>query len=269
MSKGERISGWRKIAGASWGHPDDPQIFGDLDVDATNLLAFIAASRAAGIRLTLTTLAGRAIAVALGAHPDLNVRLYRGRFIPRGSVDVFFIVSAEEGKELTGVKIDEADKKSAVAVARELEERAQRARTGTDEEIGKTKRMIARTPRRLLRGSIRATAWLTTDRNVDLKRYGMPRQPFGSAMVSSVGMFGIQRAYIPLANYYRVPFIILVGEVTDRAVVVDGEVVARPVLTLSATIDHRYLDGFHASRLAGSARAYLEDPSAFEPQIEP
>ena len=29
-----KAQGWRKIAAATWGHPDDPQIYGDLEVDA-------------------------------------------------------------------------------------------------------------------------------------------------------------------------------------------------------------------------------------------
>ena len=46
---------------------------------------------------------------------------------------------------------------------------------------------------------------------------------------------------------------------------VDGEVVARPLLTLTATLAQRYVDGAHTGRLVRSARAYLEDPAAFEP----
>jgi hypothetical protein len=87
---------------------------------------------------------------------------------------------------------------------------------------------------------------------------------FGSAIVSSVSTFGAERAYGPLNPWYRVPVLVLVSEVKQGAVVVDGEIVARPMLTLAATLDHRYLDGAHAGRLVRSARAYLEDPSAFE-----
>ena len=54
----------------------------------------------------------------------------------------------------------------------------------------------------------------------------------------------------------------LVSEVKEKAVVIDGEIVS---LTLSATLDHRYLDGSHAGRLVRSALAYLGDPTAFEP----
>ncbi len=261
-----KIKGWRKLAAATWGVPNDPQIYGDLEIDATRLLAFMKdAQEASGTKLTITHMVGKAIAHALGEHPELNVRLYRGHFVARETVDIFFIVSADAGAELSGVKVVNADKKGAVEIAQELAGRATKIRTGTDEEFGKTKSMLSKTPTRLLNLSMRAAAWITTDRDKDLKKRGLPRQPFGSAMITSVGMFGIQHAYAPLSPYYRIPFLVLVGEVTDKPVVVDGEVVVRPMLTLAATMDHRYVDGFHAAKLAKHVRAYCADPTSFEP----
>jgi len=268
MPKRSKIRGWRKITSATWGHPNDPQIYGDLEVDATPLLAFIEKARAqTGTKVSVTHLAGKAIAHALGEHPDLNVRMYRSHFVHRDTVDIFFIVSTDAGSELSGVKVERADQKPVVEIAKELAARADRIRNEDDVEFGKTKRMLDRTPRKLLGISLRAAAWLTADRDLDLKKQGLPRQAFGSAMVSSVGMFGIQHAYAPLSPYYRIPFLILVGEVAPKPTVVDGEVVARPMLTISATMDHRYLDGFHAARLAKSARAYLADPESYEPSF--
>lgn len=268
MSERSKIKGWRKITSATWGHPNDPQIYGDLEVDAGKMLGFIDDARAAtGVRLSVTHMVGKAIAHALGAHPDLNVRLYGGYFVKNPTVDIFFIVSTDAGAELDGVKVERADEKPVVEIARELAQRAGSIRAGDDAEMGKTKKVIGRTPRRLLGLSMKVAAWLTTDKAMDLKKYGLPRQPFGSAMVSSVGMFGIQHAYAPLSPYYRIPFLVLVGEVAEKPAVVDGKVVPRPLLTISATMDHRYVDGFHAARLARSTRAYLEDPKSFEPTI--
>jgi len=268
MARRTKIKGWRKIAAAAWGDPNDPQIFGDFEFDASNLLAFVEEAReATGVRLTLTTMVGRALAKAFADNPDLNVHMHKSHFIHRDSVSIFFIVSASEGNELSGVKVDRADEKSALDIAGELSERAQRIRTGDDVELGKTKKMIGSTPRRLLKWSIRFSAWLTTDRGVNLPQFGLPKEAFGSAMVTSVGMFGIGHAYAPLASYYRVPLLVLVGEVADKPWVIDGEVVARPILNLTATIDHRYIDGYHASRLARSVREYVEDPKRFEPPI--
>jgi pyruvate dehydrogenase E2 component (dihydrolipoamide acetyltransferase) len=266
--KRSKIKGWRKITSATWGHPNDPQIYGDLELDATNVLAFIDHAREAdGVRLSVTHMVGKAIAYGLGENPDLNVHMHGNYFIQNPTVDIFFIVSTDNGAELDGVKVSRADEKPVVDIARELSDRAGRIRSGDDAELGKTKKVIGSTPRRLLGLSMRTAAWLTTDKEMDLKKYGLPRQPFGSAMVSSVGMFGIQHAYAPLSPYYRIPFLVLVGEVAEKPAVVEGQVVARPLLTVSATMDHRYVDGFHAAKLARSVRSYLEDPKRFEPAL--
>lgn len=268
LSNRSKIRGWRKIAAATWGQPNDPQIYGDLDIDATNLLAFIDEAReSSGERVTVTHLAGKAVGYALGQHPDLNVRMYRGHFIQRETVDIFFIVSADAGSELSGVKVVSADRKSVVEIAAELGGRARTIRTGDDPEFGKTKSMLARPPIRALGYMLRLAAWLTTDRDMHLPKQGLPQQPFGSAMITSVGMFGIQRGYAPLSPYYRIPFLVLVGEVAQKPVVVDDKIEARPMLTITATLDHRYVDGFHASRLASSIREYLEDPKRHEPAL--
>lgn len=277
MTDRKKIRGWRKIAAATWGPPNDPQIYGDLDIDATNLLAFVDDAReASGERVTVTHVVGKAVAYALGQHPDLNVRMYRGHFVQRPSVDIFFIVSADAGSELSGVKVEGADRMSVVEIAGELGGRAKTIRTGDDPEFGKTKSMLARTPLRALGIMLRLAAWLTADRDMHLPKQGLPRQAFGSAMITSVGMFGIQRGYAPLSPYYRIPFLVLVGEVTQKPVVVadaptgapsEWQIVARPILTITATMDHRYVDGFHASRLARSVREYLEDPKRHEPAL--
>jgi pyruvate/2-oxoglutarate dehydrogenase complex dihydrolipoamide acyltransferase (E2) component len=270
MSRSESASGWRRIASAVWSSPADPQIYGDIEVDATALLSFIdTVRRVTGTRVTVTHLVGKAVAHALAEHPELNTFLSRGRFVSHDSVDIFFVVSIPGGRDLSGVKVRHAETKSLTEIAAELERRAAAVRTGEDGEYGKTKALTDAVPLRLLRVVLRLADWLTGDLKVDLKRFGMPRELFGSAMVTSVGMFGVGRAYGPLSPYYRIPFLALVSEVAPKAVVVDGDVVARPVLTICATMDHRYLDGAHAARLAHSVRTYLENPAAHEPAPDP
>lgn len=256
-----KLTGWRRLASAIWDAPRDPQVYGELDVDATALLAFVEdVRRRTGAHVTVTHVVGRAIALALAEHPDVNAFLSRGRIVRRDSADIFFVVALEGGRDLSGVKVEHADRKTVAEIAKELTSRAGRMRSG-DDELARTKRLIDATPRPLLRPALGLADRLTVDRNLDLPRLGLRRQSFGSAMVSSVASFGVQRAFTPLSPYYRVPLVAVVGEVTPKPVVVDGIVVARPVLTVTATLDHRYLDGAHAGRLASSVRAYLAAPT--------
>ncbi len=261
---GVALTGWRRVAGAMWRAPDDPQIFGALELDAGPMLAFIARAREAGHHVTPTHVVGRAIAHALVEVPDLNVQIRRGRARPRPSVDIFFITAVAGGHDLSGVRIDDVPHKTATAVAVELARRSGAMKRGDDRELAQTKRMMDRIPAVALRLALRATALLTEDLRLDLPALGLHRTPFGSAMITSVGMFGLPQGFAPLAWMYDVPLLVLVGELAPRPVVVDGQVVARTMLPITATIDHRYVDGWHVSRLMTAFRAYLADPARFE-----
>lgn len=261
-----RLTGWRRIAGAIWGAPSDPQIYGALDVDATALLAAMETLRAAGHKVTPTHFVGRALAHALVEVPDLNAQIFGGRIVPRASVDIFFITAVKGGQDLSGVKVVDTPSKSVVAVAAELATRSGALRRGEDKEFSLTKRTMDALPHPILKVMVRAAAWLT-HRGVDLKAMALRAHPFGSAMVTSVGMFGLPQGYAPLAWMYGVPILVLVGELGERAVVVDHEVVVRPILPITATLDHRYVDGWHISRAMKAFRGYLENPAAFEPDL--
>ena len=264
----QRIHGWRKLAGSTWGRPMDPQFFGDLDLDAGALLGYVEEARQrTGVHVTLTHMVGRAVAHGLAEVPALRLRLARGREHERESVDVFFIVAAEGGQELTGVKVRDADRKSAAELGEEVSRRCAAIGSGDDPELGRSKALLTLLPPTALRWGLRVAAWLTSDLNLDLGSLGMPRQAFGGAMITSVGIWGITRAYSPLAHYYRVPVLILIGAVRDQPAVVAGAVAVRPMLTLTATFDHRYVDGYHAAQFARAVQDYCANPAAFEPPL--
>ena len=265
--KSSKVSGWRKIAGGMWGPPDDPQVYGVLEFDATPLLSYAEKARAAGYRLTPTHFVGRAVAVALHDVPDFNVRVVGGKVIPRESVDVFFIAAVEGGRELSGVKVERADEKSVLDISVELTERAKSMKQGADPEFARARKSMAGLPHRLLRPAMRFAAWAAGDRNWSIPPLGIKASPFGSAMVTSIGMFGIPQGFAPIARFYRVPLLVLVGEITDKPVAVRGSVEVRPVLTVTATIDHRYADGWHIGRALAPFKAYLHDPAAYEPTL--
>jgi pyruvate/2-oxoglutarate dehydrogenase complex dihydrolipoamide acyltransferase (E2) component len=261
-----KLQGWRKLAGSSWGPPRDPQFMGDVEIDATELLAFVALLRErTGAHVTVTHLVGRAVAHGITRVPAMGVRLARGREHPRESIDVFFIVSTGGGTDLSGIKVTHADRKSAAEVADEVARSAKAIDDGTDADFHRAKQLLTLLPPRALRVALSLSAWLTSDLNLDLPALGMRRQAFGGAMVTSVGMWGITHAYSPLASYYKVPVLVLIGAVKARPIAVDERVEIRPMLALTATFDHRYVDGFQAAAFAGAVEEYLRNPQQFEP----
>jgi len=77
-----------------------------------------------------------------------------------------------------------------------------------------------------------------------------------SLTVSNLGMFGI-RAGTPVINLGE-PVLVFVGAMEDRPVVVDGQIVIRPMLTLSIAYDHRVADGVAASQFTRGLKERLE-----------
>lgn len=175
------------------------------------------------------------------------------------------IVSTGAGIDLSGVKVRHADRKDVITVAREVNREAREVRAGERTDIERGKHLLETLPLPLLRVFLRLAAFLTVDLGWDLKKIGLPREAFGSAMVSSVGMFGITDGYSPLSPLYRVPFIIVVGQVRRAPWVEGDKVVVRPVLPIGVSIDHRWLDGHQIARLSKSFREYLADPLRYEP----
>jgi hypothetical protein len=261
----ERNSVRRKLAIASWRPPREGNIYGKLEVDATEAQAYLRDVRArTGERVTLTHLVAKATAAALAAEPTLNGRIRLGRYLQNDRVSIAFLVTMPDGSDLGRARVDHVDRKDVATIAAELRQRSERLRTGTDADWEKSKQLVRILPTWLLRPLVWLTGWLTSSLGVDAKPLGLERQPFGSAIVTSVGMLGLDEAWVPPTPFARVPLYVLIGAVRERPVVVEGEVVRRPMLTVTATIDHRFIDGFQAATLAQVFRRVFDDPWSLE-----
>jgi pyruvate dehydrogenase E2 component (dihydrolipoamide acetyltransferase) len=83
----------------------------------------------------------------------------------------------------------------------------------------------------------------------------------GTFTVSNLGMFGVRR-FQAVINPPQAA-ILAVGEVARRPVVAaDGEVVARYVMDVSLSCDHRVVYGAEAARFLQTLRSFLERPVA-------
>lgn len=251
----------RKLAIATWSAPREGNIYGKLTLDATAAMAWLDDVRArTGEKVTLTHFVGCAVGEALKQVPSLNGRIVLGRYEPYPTVDVAFLIAMEDGSDLAKVKVENIDQKSVTALAQELRERTTRIRKGQDSEFEKSKGPIKLLPTWLIRPMLWFIGLLTGSFGVELKAFGLERFPFGSCIITSVGMFGLDEGFVPPTPFARVPVYVLIGAVKDAPAVVDGQLTIRKQVTLTATIDHRYIDGFQGGILAKVIRQIFENP---------
>ena len=80
----------------------------------------------------------------------------------------------------------------------------------------------------------------------------------GTFTISNLGMFGVER-FTAVLNPPQAA-IVAVGATEERPIALDGQLVVRPLVTLTATFDHRAVDGAPAAEFLGTIKALLEEP---------
>ena len=271
VRKLQNPSSFRSIAAAAWPTPSDPTIYGHLEVRGEKLQAWLAATtEASGTRVTVTHAVARAVALALREHSSLNGMVRWGSIYLRDTVDVFLQVAIppEDGTtgkaDLSGALIRGVDEKTVPELAIDLRAKAAAIRADQDADFKRTKGTLNLVPGFLLGALMKVIDFVQYGLNISLAWAGMPRDPFGSAMVTSLGMFGVKTAFAPIFPMAHTPLLVLVGALEPKALVEDGEVVIGTVLNLTASMDHRMIDGWQASQLAVTIKGLLEDPSQLD-----
>ena len=260
----ERSSSWRRLAPHVWGRPQDPTVYGVMELVVDRALPYLEAlSERSGTKVRLTHLVTKGLGLAIERNPDANGIISRGRVQVRSSVDIFVQVATEGGRDLSGTKICDIDRKSIPEIAGEIAARAKRVRNHDDPGVERTKGMVQRLPSALLGRVVRFLEYLIYDLQLDLSRFGVEPDQFGSAMVSNIGNFegfGMSFALAPLVPISRVPIVVLIGQVQRKPVVEDDQVVVRSVVTLGCTFDHRMLDGAQGTAIAAVIRQVVDEP---------
>jgi pyruvate/2-oxoglutarate dehydrogenase complex dihydrolipoamide acyltransferase (E2) component len=255
---------FRKVAIGTWAHPGDPQIYGTVELDLTRANEWLKKQPPDAPRITVTHMIARAVALAMARYPDLNGFIRLRKIYLRESVDLAILaaVKTESGREdLSSVKLTGVDKMTVTQIAAALDERLRQLRDKKDTALQKTSKLMSFLPGWLVRFLLWFTAFVSYTLNIRFP--GIPRDPFGACILTNVGMFGLDVAYAPLVPYYRAPLVLLVGEARKRPVVVEDRIELREMVTLNATVDHRFCDGALLGKMVKVLREVFADPEKY------
>lgn len=271
-SGGYEMSARRRISIASYRPPREGVIHGSMTLDCSKVAKYLAEVNAAGAQgrdaspVTITAFVGAVVGRALRASPSLNGRIHLGRYIPHERVNVAFLVQVNDGENLAQVLVEDIDELSPVEVHSQLRAKAEAVRSGKDENFEKSINLTRRMPTPILRRVLSFGGFVTT--GLGLPFAGQPAFPFGSAVITSVGMLGVDEAFVPPTPFLRVPLYVAIGRMRDMVFAESGEPVVRPGITLTATLDHRFIDGFQAGVLANRVREGFDNPWLLGPDAD-
>ncbi len=256
-----KINAWRKIAIGTWRTAKDPSVYSSIELDPRAALAYIdKIKQETGMKITITHFIGRALAEVMARHPDLNCILRWGRLYRRKSVDIFFQVNSGGGEDLSGMTVKEANLKSIAEIARLMQEKVKVIREKGDPDFKQMKGLFGLVPGMFVATLLNLSSLIMYTFNLWTPLLGVPRDPFGSLMLTSVGSLGLSSGFAPLVAYSRVPIVVALGVIKDTPVVRNGQVVAAPMLPMCVTFDHRLIDGAHGGKMMKTLNSIMENP---------
>jgi pyruvate dehydrogenase E2 component (dihydrolipoamide acetyltransferase) len=169
-----------------------------------------------GERLSISSLLVKIVAAALKHHPRANASFEAGRVKLHKRVNVGVAVATEEG--LVVPVIEEADQKSLVQIARELQgfqEKACQMRFSADDLSG------------------------------------------GTFTISNLGMYGVDH-FNAIVNPPQSAILAVGRVIKTPVALPDNKVTLRPMMNLTLTVDHRAMDGVQAAKFLAEIKERLE-----------
>jgi pyruvate dehydrogenase E2 component (dihydrolipoamide acetyltransferase) len=76
--------------------------------------------------------------------------------------------------------------------------------------------------------------------------------------ISSLGMYGVEK-FLPIINYPE-SAILGISAILDKPVVINKEIVIRPMMEVALSYDHRVIDGAKAAQFMKTLKEFMEDP---------
>jgi pyruvate dehydrogenase E2 component (dihydrolipoamide acetyltransferase) len=256
---------WRQTAVALYRTPVDGRIYGIHEFEINDVIQYIEDSKKRGTYITITAIFAACLARSLAFDtPELNCFIHRGRVVPRKEVSVLVVASNNEGREIDAIKITDAHLKTASQITHEIQVRVKDSRADRENNLMQNKQMLARIPWPFRIWFVRFVRWLFVEMGVELKPFGLSHSAFGSILLSNIGTFGLHSAMPALLPFSKLPVLAVLGEAKDKPVVRDSEIVIRRMIPVTATFDHRIVDGALAGKIVKSVLRYLNNPEALD-----
>ncbi len=255
---------WRKVASTIYRKPVDSKIYGSVEIDVTDLEKFISQKRKEGVKTTLThiitLIIGRAIKKAV---PELNTFVRRGKIIQRPQIDATVSVLLQEG-QMGSVKIENVDQLTLSELTDEIAEKIKDSRKGNENDTMQSKDMLSRIPWPFRTWVFFLYRLFTIHWGFSFPVIKLSANSFGTYVVSNIGTLGLDSGYGALLPSANVSIVMILGGVSKKPVVINDEIVPRRVLSLSATLDHRVVDGSHGGQLFRFIKQMVKNPHLLE-----
>ncbi|MCB9555488.1 MAG: 2-oxo acid dehydrogenase subunit E2 [Deltaproteobacteria bacterium] len=258
---------------------DSSVVFYDTYVVADKLLEYVKRARER-FHCDLTHVAVGAYGIGVKQTPAMNQFIAGHRIYDRIGNFVTFSMkrTARDAKaKLAAVKLqykpgpngddgpyDETFEELCLRVNAQIGENRSGKRTRDDKEFD----LLTKMPRAFLRFGIKLFRWMD-DYNILPGGFIKHDAMYTGCFIANLGSIGMNAGYHHLYDWGTCPLFLMIGQLEERPLAIDGQIVIKKVLPLRWTYDERINDGLSTRRGILALNAVLEDPFAYLGCIEP
>mgnify|MGYP001286594489 CR=1 FL=1 len=254
-----KLTPWRKVSLASWKPTGDSSTYVMEDIEMDEVKIYCKANN-----INVNSFIIKALSNTIEKHPKINSTVRFWKIRERNDISIFFHTSKDSATDdLSGILINDGQKKSIFDVSKEYLEKIELFKSGVS-ELDQSKKIVGILPGIFSKPLMNLYSFIVYSLNLNLRIFKAPNNAFGSIMLTSIGSLGLSKALCPIAPYTRVPMVISFGKIEKRPIVIENELTIRDICTFGFTFDHRIIDGIHFSDFLTCFKAYLTQPYILE-----
>lgn len=206
-----------------------------------------------------------AVATGLRETPGVNRFVKGRRLYQRDGVHVTFSMKRKKKNtkaKLSAVKMRMDEGETFRELSERINSNINRERSGKKTYSDKEYDIFNLLPRPLLDTAAKALRWLDFH-NLLPSEFIRTDGMYTSVFVANLGSLGMTAGHHHLYEWGNCPLFLMFGKVEDRAVVIDGKVVARKMFQVRVSFDERVNDALTCIQGMQVVRRVLEDPEQY------
>lgn len=250
---------------ASWSSPNDPHVYGKLELDISKVEEYIdKLSKKLNKKITITVYSLKLISIVLSKFPDLTCYIKYGKLNEKENIDLCCLVAVGEGEDLCNAVINSCELKSIEQIHDELNDNAEKYRKKKNEDHNKKNVLANFIPNFILALLVQAFSYISSI-GLSFKPFGVRSNEFGSCVITSIGSLGIEDGFPPIPPPTFCPLLISIcKKFTANKYDIDGNLSEKTFLNFNLTADYRFLNYKTTREFIKEFKRIGENPVIFE-----
>lgn len=254
----------RKLQIATWNEGGDPSIFTRLEIDMTNIDAFLDNYNEANSenKMSYTVIFAKAIGLALASTKKSCGKISFGQFIPAKSVDISVLVDIQ-GENLANFVLKGCEEASLRDLMVQSKEQIKMLKTHKNQDFNLQVKMFGLIPTFILQKIIELSSACVYNLGIPLPCLKIKKDNFGYAILTNVSGFNVHDSFGPLVPFMKTVVTAMMNTPVLKPVVVNNKIEIRKIMNFNITTDHRFIDGSDSVKIFAKFFEVVSNPASY------